>query len=516
MFFQLLYIHLFRPFLKYTQATSPLPSHVSPRKLCTQAAGMISKLMRLYKRSHGLRQIVNFAIYVVHSACTIHLLNLPDKSARRDIIHGVKHLEEMAEGWLVARRTLNVMSMQARKWRIDLPEEAAAVLCRTDAKFGLAASPFASTSPKLPLQSSESSLSSLSYAVPPQLSQSSQAHLDWPQTIQPLTKNAGLLDFSMSTDDKPLQFSASISAASQFNPQIKTMPHITPNYPLTPVLQDFGLRASLPAHRQSSSTGLSASHQQASTGTIQVPVFSMQQQQQELLSQKSTSSSQHQQRLQPEQQQARPVTQAVFRNPALTTTSLQQYQVTPAGNSTSSVPTPDMFGGVEALLREGQEWWMKDQSHDLASGFNNWNGIGNLDGSDWRNKKQQQRQGQAQRQAQLHVQSQFQSEKRQQPQLQQQQMQQQMQQQATVQHIPSPQQPFQHHPLPPKQRQLYPTQQSSTLHEEHLNTSTPIYNGVHTIMPDARQQSTTGPSGKEGDDVYDFGNLKYNEAEWYQ
>jgi hypothetical protein len=43
MFFQLLYIHLFRPFLKYNQATSPLPAHVSPRKLCTQAAAMISK-----------------------------------------------------------------------------------------------------------------------------------------------------------------------------------------------------------------------------------------------------------------------------------------------------------------------------------------------------------------------------------------------------------------------------------------------------------------------------------------
>jgi hypothetical protein len=51
MLFQILFIHLFRPFLKYTQATSPLPPTVSPRKLCTQAASMISKLMRLYKRS---------------------------------------------------------------------------------------------------------------------------------------------------------------------------------------------------------------------------------------------------------------------------------------------------------------------------------------------------------------------------------------------------------------------------------------------------------------------------------
>jgi hypothetical protein len=57
MFFQLLFIHLFRPFLKYTQDTSPLPPHVSPRKLCTQAAQMISKLMRLYKRSTYQAQI---------------------------------------------------------------------------------------------------------------------------------------------------------------------------------------------------------------------------------------------------------------------------------------------------------------------------------------------------------------------------------------------------------------------------------------------------------------------------
>lgn len=136
MFAQLLYIHLFRPFLKYNQSTSPLPANVSPRKLCTQAAATISKLLRLYKRSYGLRQICNVAVYIAHSACTIHLLNLPDKNAKRDITHGIKHLEEIAEGWPVARRTLMVLSAQAQKWKISLPEEAAAVLSRTDCKFG--------------------------------------------------------------------------------------------------------------------------------------------------------------------------------------------------------------------------------------------------------------------------------------------------------------------------------------------------------------------------------------------
>lgn len=136
MFFQLLYIHLFRPFLKYSSANSPLPAHVSPRKLCTHAAATISKLLRLYKRTYGLRQICNIAVYIAHSACTIHLLNLPEKNARRDITHGVRQLEEIAEGWLCARRTLGILSVQVRRWKTDLPEEAVEVLARTDAKYG--------------------------------------------------------------------------------------------------------------------------------------------------------------------------------------------------------------------------------------------------------------------------------------------------------------------------------------------------------------------------------------------
>jgi hypothetical protein len=136
MFFHLLYIHLFRPFLKYTPSSSPLPSHVSPRKVCSQAAASISKLMRLYKRTYGLVQICNIAVYIAHSACTIHLLNLPEKTAKRDFIHGIKNLEEIAENWLCARRTLSILSVLARKWKIDLPEEAVTVFARTDAKFG--------------------------------------------------------------------------------------------------------------------------------------------------------------------------------------------------------------------------------------------------------------------------------------------------------------------------------------------------------------------------------------------
>lgn len=136
MFFHLQYIHLFRPFLKYSPAASPLPSHVSPRRICTANAGAISKLMRLYKKLYNLRQICNIAVYMLHSACTIHILNLPEKTAKRDIIHGVKHLEEIAEDWLCGRRTLSIISVLARKWNVELPEEASHVLRRTDEKWG--------------------------------------------------------------------------------------------------------------------------------------------------------------------------------------------------------------------------------------------------------------------------------------------------------------------------------------------------------------------------------------------
>lgn len=136
MFYHLQYIHLFRPFLKYSPSASPLPPHVSPRRICTANAGFISKLMRLYKKLYNLRQICNIAVYMLHSACTIHLLNLPEKTAKRDIIHGVKQLEEIAEDWLCARRTLSIISVLARKWNCELPEEAAGVLRRTDEKWG--------------------------------------------------------------------------------------------------------------------------------------------------------------------------------------------------------------------------------------------------------------------------------------------------------------------------------------------------------------------------------------------
>lgn len=279
MFFQLLYIHLFRPFLKYNPNNSPLPAHVSPRKLCTQAAAMISKLLRLYKRSHGLRQICNIVVYIAHSACTIHLLNLPEKNAKRDVIHGAKHLEEIAEGWLCARRTLGILSVLAKRWKVDLPEEAATVLARTDAKYG-----------------------------------------SWTDVTTP----------------KPVKRDTEPIEAEQKPADVET----------SPVLQPYGLSLANTAsqffNRTSNDSSMSTmqNHTSAAPPTDAVPGS--------IYARTQLTSITH-----PSPSVATPVS-------------------TNATPSTQGASPSQLFGGVEQLIREGQDWWLRDQNQ-LAFGFDNWN-----------------------------------------------------------------------------------------------------------------------------------------------
>lgn len=288
MFFQLLFIHLFRPFLKYTHATSPLPSNVSPRKLCTQAAAMISKLMRLYKRSHGLRQICNIAVYIAHSACTIHLLNLPDKNAKRDIVHGVKHLEEIGEGWLCARRSLAIIGVLARKWNVELPEEATSVLTRTDAKFGTVIGEV--HSPSSQTSSSRRRLSDVSMA-PPMLPQDIQAQ-GWQQQ--------GPINDARVTRPPA---AVGVSAGA---------PQNNISYQLPP--QD---------------------------------AYSMQPQQ----------------------------------HPSSTHTPQAPRARNWASAANTGRSPSDMFGGVEQLIRDSQDWAYRDQAQ-MAAGFGNWNQL-DIDSTAW-------------------------------------------------------------------------------------------------------------------------------------
>lgn len=145
MFFQLLYIHLFRPFLKYAHPGGSLPANVNPRRTCIQAAVMISKLLRMYKETYGLKQICNVTVYIIHAASTIHLLNLQDKEAQRGILYNIQGLEDIADHWTGARKSLIILGMQVQKWRIELPAEATAILLRAKMNYAHSFSPQANS-----------------------------------------------------------------------------------------------------------------------------------------------------------------------------------------------------------------------------------------------------------------------------------------------------------------------------------------------------------------------------------
>ncbi|KAI1624684.1 fungal-specific transcription factor domain-containing protein [Exophiala viscosa] len=296
MFFQLLYIHLYRPFLKYTRTTSPLPSHVSPRKYCTQAAGAVSKLFRLYKRTHGLRQICNIAIYIVHSACTIHLLNLPDKNARRDIVHGIKHLEEMGECWTAARRTLRVLRICADRWNIDIPEEAEMVYTRIKVKWGVTAE---AGSPVSPLTMGHMAKHIQAQPVPDLMARNIQQQQRHGMMMIPQTQGG------MSVPMAPSP------------PETIDTRRSSGNLSMPP---QSAADLSRDAHRVRSSTYLTKAQHDAWNA--------------------------HQARL------------------ATTSTAA-------SGTQMSSANAAKLFGGVDSLIEDTQDWFFKDQNQ-LAMGFGNW------------------------------------------------------------------------------------------------------------------------------------------------
>ena len=311
MFHQLLYIHLYRPFLKYTRTTSPLPLHVSPRKFCTQAAGSISKLFRLYKRTHGLRQICNIAIYIAHTACTIHLLNLPDKNAKRDIIHGVKQIEEMGECWTAARRTLRVLHLCAEKWNVELPEEAEAAFARARLRWGLL---MRAPSPNTPPSSLNQGFGQLN----------AQPMSDF------MAQNARRQQEQQKYEQQ-VPFSLGSSMAQMY-------PGLSAGMAPSPAAT---------ADTRRSSGNMSLPPQNAhdlSRGANKI--------------RPSTQ-------LTPEQQAAWNAHQARLSSGAGTSANV----VAKADQNRNAAK---LFGGVDSLLEESQDWWLKDQAQ-LAVGFDNWN-----------------------------------------------------------------------------------------------------------------------------------------------
>ena len=242
---------------------------------------MISKLIRIYKRTHGLRQIVNIAVYILHSACTIHLLNLPEKNAERDIIHGVKHLEEIAESWICARKTLDILHVVSRRWNIELPKEAEKVFVRAEAKFGPIHSPKSDTSPPI--------------SARPSVSNSTSTTLQQQQQYQ-----------------RDMNASFALSMDGLTTTSTNTLPTSSSNIPDLPRLN----------------------------GSISLPPQNKTRRQSYVLH--------------PSQQNL-----------------WNQDRANRGPNASQTSPTV-LFGGVDSLMQDNQDWWYKDQGQLFA----NWNDMG--------------------------------------------------------------------------------------------------------------------------------------------
>lgn len=322
MFYQLLFIHLYRPFLKYTKSTSPLPQHVSPRRLCSQAAAAISKLLRIYKKSYGLRQICNIAVYIVHSACTIHLLNLPDRNARRDLIHGARNLEEIGEGWLCARRTLRILDLSAVKWKIEIPNEVTAVFDRTRVKWGSWGHWDQVTSPSVSDASPISASATMSVPV------THKRHDNFytstlPQQQSALPQaNRRTAYPTISTVQHPM---AAAVQPTPYNDQLETLPFV--NYP--PATNQTSPPTTMPHLYPSQGMAYAQPN-----GGYQPQQDTMSMNNQDISCNNSNSSS----------------------SPA----------------AVSDTPPMSAFNGMaENMIEENQDWWLRDQSA-LALGLENW------------------------------------------------------------------------------------------------------------------------------------------------
>lgn len=66
-----------------------------------------------------------------------------------------------------------------------------------------------------------------------------------------------------------------------------------------------------------------------------------------------------------------PANTGTMANNAATPASTQARQSIDGASSSGGSPS-QLFGGVEQLIREGQDWWLRDQNQ-LAVGFDNWN-----------------------------------------------------------------------------------------------------------------------------------------------
>ncbi|KAL6714818.1 hypothetical protein ACLMJK_007078 [Lecanora helva] len=119
MYYHTVVLHLFRPFLKVDLTTSS----VSPREICTSCANNIVSILSTYRQMYGVRLGTVLMTHIILSSSIIHLLNLPNASAARDLTFSIDSLREMSTSHAFAKRCILVVIKLAKQWNIDLPPE---------------------------------------------------------------------------------------------------------------------------------------------------------------------------------------------------------------------------------------------------------------------------------------------------------------------------------------------------------------------------------------------------------
>ncbi len=119
MYYHTVVLHLFRPFLKVDLTNSRL----SPREICTSCAEYTASLLSTYRQTYGLRRVTVLMAHITLSSSIIHLLNLPNPSASRNLSVSISSLRELSTAHAFATRCVHIITSLATQWNISLPVE---------------------------------------------------------------------------------------------------------------------------------------------------------------------------------------------------------------------------------------------------------------------------------------------------------------------------------------------------------------------------------------------------------
>lgn len=122
MYYYACVLHLFRPYIKLDLRGAGL----YPRDTCTFCANEISSLVNVLRNIYGLRRVPLAVTWLLLSASTIHLLNLPSESASTHLCQGMHDLQAISVNHQFAAKCVDIVRALAAKWNIPLPEGAAA------------------------------------------------------------------------------------------------------------------------------------------------------------------------------------------------------------------------------------------------------------------------------------------------------------------------------------------------------------------------------------------------------